>query len=107
MEDNKLIAEFMGVTLMTQEELNTYYGCPKEEEWNMPTPAQNCGYHSSWDKLVPVMQKLMDLDVPDRYTQTDYHTAYWGLEGLISMLDIDMLHRLTVECIKEYNKDKE
>lgn len=55
-EGNKLIAEFMEYPILTKKEYGIFCGCPEEEWDNMPE--SNLFYHSSWDWLMPVVEKI-------------------------------------------------
>ena len=81
-EANKLIAEFMG----------SYIDAPR--------------YHLSWDRLMPVINKLKFID-PDWIDEEAQHiiddiddalTCCWGIEDV---------YRYTVEAIMNYNEYKE
>ena len=99
MDNNKLIAEFMGLEY-----------APKDKRWddwfdkddNRITfgnriPLQ---YHSSWDWLMPVIQRITDVISPfDEQDEQDFsQTLLYGY--------IDDVYKLVVEFIKEYNKIK-
>ena len=59
MKDNKLIAEFMGMT----------YGDPNDDsvmiqmtsQGNEVVPIESMKYHTSWDWLMPVVEKIESL----------------------------------------------
>lgn len=60
-DGNRVIAEFMGIKILTKKEYAKMTNCPIEEIINMPE--QNVYYHSSWDWLMPVIDKIESLDL--------------------------------------------
>lgn len=55
-ENNKLIAEFMRHKYLNKKEYAKETGCPEKEFINIPD--SNCFYHSSWDLLMPIIEKI-------------------------------------------------
>ena len=80
-EANKLIAEFMG------------YGSPYRK------------YHTSWDWLMPVIDKLKFID-PD-WIDEEFHVIDDIDNALTCCGGIDEVYRSTVEAIMNYNEYKE
>ena len=106
MEDNKLIAEFMGAIgtpKYNPTEWDIYItGCldvdsDDENAKHFYTP-EEMKYHTSWDWLMPVIQRITDVISP--FDEQD--------EQLFSQTllykRIDDVYKLVVEFIKEYNK---
>jgi hypothetical protein len=56
-ENNSLIAEFMG--LEWDSACNAWYKNEKDPEWGIDT--DKLKYHSSWDWLMPVVEKIEQL----------------------------------------------
>ena len=54
MKDNKLIAEFWGMVL--GDDGTMYYD--DAENFFPPTPTDKLRFHESWDWLIPVVQKI-------------------------------------------------
>jgi hypothetical protein len=83
MNNNKLIAEFMGLPteVFKSGKVNYYF-----REFNSGTwyEEHELSYNVSWDWLMPVVQKIGD-------------------ENLLS-IDIDRVYDRVVEFIKEYNR---
>jgi hypothetical protein len=83
MNNNKLIAEFMGLPteVFKSGKINYYF-----REFNSGTwyEEHELSYNVSWDWLMPVVQKIGD-------------------ENLLS-IDIDRVYDRVVEFIKEYNR---
>ena len=84
MNDNKLIAEFMGVVFHDDE--NQYYNADGLHIGN------TLQYHSSWDWLMPVVHKIREDDV-------DFDVLEIGLP-------IDEVYQAVVEFIKTYNDEE-
>ena len=83
MRDNKLIAEFMGVD---QVDIDTWL------ETN-----SNLKYHTSWDWLMPVVEKVFILSEDEEAWRMD-------IESGLTTLNIDETYRAVVEFINEYNR---
>ncbi len=91
MEENKLIAEFMGYEVKH----NKCYS-PKYNDGTI-APMQ---FHKSWDWLMPVHKKCM-------FTKQfigDDHLRTLLIDAVIDA-DIDRLYKAVVEFIKEYSGD--
>ena len=80
MENNKLIAEFMGVEFM---------------EASLDGNDFNPQFHKSWDWLMPVVNQC--------YTSNMQHPNDDITQGLIDV-DIEATYKAVVEFIKEHNK---
>ena len=114
-ESNKLIAEFMG-------------GAQKEDQMYLPNHAAECykanclAYHSSWDWLMPVVEKVTSLTKEKRYIppgkyleykeQRDKYDEQW--EKLFDYQaynffsgEIKSIYQAIVEFIKWYNSNKD
>ena len=90
MKDNKLIAEFMGVVFHDDE--NQYYNADGLHIGN------TLQYHTSWDWLMPVVQKIEDY-LSDNVGEVGYFD-----DGLISN-DIEVRYQAVVEFIKQYDNE--
>ena len=61
MKDNKLIAEFMGMELGHDKTM--YYD--DAENLHPPTPVNELKFHTSWDWLMPVVEKIEEIFIDD------------------------------------------
>jgi hypothetical protein len=102
MNDNKLIAEFMGVnpTILGDEITYEMYGaidCIEDgvDEQHFFLEEQLL-FHTSWDWLMPVVQKCYKIDDEEGFD---------NLVDAVSTLDIDGTYNAVVEFIKTYNND--
>jgi hypothetical protein len=80
-EGNKLIAEFMGVDFYDKYfNINLHDSLYTRDNYNlfinmiMELHPNDLKYNSSWDWLIPVIDKIEDLDVSDQHYQ-------WEMEG--------------------------
>jgi hypothetical protein len=92
MEDNKLIAEFMGMTTSENDESMMIFKTPKGNEIIYTDKLK---YHTSWDWLMSVLQKCR------QENQLEYFDkVYYALEEC----DINLTYKAVVEFIKNQNK---
>ena len=92
MNNNKLIAEFMGVP---QGEHTHFMVEPFALE--SYANVDDLKYDISWDWLMPVVQKCFDTQQPSEGQH------YFINESLLTM-DIEVVYDRVVEFIKQYNK---
>ena len=85
MKENKLIAEFMGVVFHDDE--NQYYNADGLHIGN------TLQYHTSWDWLIPVVDKCFQED-----------GKHYVINDALLTINIDEVHEAVVKFIKEYNK---
>ena len=87
-ENNKLIAEFMGLAPnecgVYQIKRGLYY-------------LENLSYHLSWDWLMPVVQKCYKIDDEEGFD---------NLVDAVSTLDINGTYQAAVKFINQYNKNE-
>ena len=108
-DNNKLIAEFMGIELEeTLHGLMVYAivinrNNPLKEndiETDFFEP-QELKYHTSWDWLIPVVQKLNE-DVESSFIKTEYMSE---ISSHILVNERLFAHQRVVEFINWYNKN--
>jgi len=98
-ENNKLIAEFMGLPKervgLKQEVI---YGL-NQDDWYT---SDNLNYHLSWDWLMPVIQKVNEVSGYNDYNTDRLHIQR-VLDDCISenAVGIDEVHKAVVEFIQE------
>ena len=85
MEDNKLIAEFMGVGKL--------YEAQSSNQWNQ--------YHTSWDWLMPVLSKILDITFSDDEKETSDSEYFYNIRDCVP--DINHTYKAIIEFIKTYN----
>ena len=95
-ENNMLVAEFMGFknTTPTDKDFNIF-----EKEGESLMEAMSMKYHSSWDWLIPVVQKIQTIE-PDQ-------NATYGLEVRFSPFtySLESIYKGVIEFIKKYNHE--
>jgi len=97
MKHNKLIAEFMELEASPKYNPKEYYVKEYNSgEWYLPEEMQ---YHVSWDWLIPVAQRLIDvyisIDEPDEQE----------LQQSILYDRIDVVYIIVAELIKLYKNE--
>tara|TARA_R100000963_G_C4637253_1_gene101162 strand:+ start:774 stop:1052 length:279 start_codon:yes stop_codon:yes gene_type:complete len=92
MKDNKLIAEFMGYKTY---EMNGYLNVEYADD-NIRT-IQDTHYHTSWDWLMPVAEKIY------RERGLDDEIVLM-IRDSVAELNIESMYKAVVEFIKQYNK---
>ena len=74
MNDNKLIAEFMGLEIHESKHkyITTYYVTID----GVPTDLQDLQYHASWDWLMPVVEKIEQVNegVPEQMLHVNLYS---------------------------------
>lgn len=89
-ENNKLIAEFMGMKYSDKRSFNN-------GEWTHSIRSLS-KFQSSWDWLMPVVREILTLiDI----NQSDYDASALKFEVLDD--DIQQAYKEVIEFIKEYN----
>jgi hypothetical protein len=120
-ENNKLIAEFMGCKLIGTEKDNIYY-IPQHSERRLLykglvnesidfKPSQ-MKYHESWEWLIPVVEKIESLNVvcfeKNLQEEGDYQCLFTKGNDIFICHYADTskeaTHRVVVEFIKWYNE---
>jgi hypothetical protein len=97
-ENNKLIAEFMGISIDGEFAYIEDEGSPLEEVM----PINKLKYHLSWDWLIPVVQKI-----GDEYYNTPFDETYSRLtEQYENIWTLEDTYNAVVEFIKDYNNGK-
>ena len=100
-KNNKLIAEFMG---WEYDENNDWYFTPHRVEvtdgiYDNEIPSDLFEFHSSWDWLMPVVQKI-----GDEYLNTPFDETYSHLtEQYENIWTLEDTYNAVVEFIKEQN----
>ena len=93
MEDNKLIAEFMGEPYYYADEERYYYADDEGME-----------FHTSWDWLMPVAEKCLTTGEG----KIIYHGSrqHYVINDALLTCNIEEVYKVVVEFIKQYNDEK-
>jgi len=105
MESNKLIAEFMGVPC--DKDLYTPL-CPYTGE-TLFIPSSQMKYDTSWDWLMPVVEKIESLGYWVNRNDGDITISNKSDMVVVTPMSsggIDMMYKAVVEFIKEYNDEQ-
>ena len=84
MNNNKLIAEFMGVGKLHEAQ--------SSNQWNQ--------YHTSWDKLMPVVSKIAR---DEKYFENEFSERLFDIVPFGCVEDV---YEVVVEFIKTYNDER-
>jgi len=107
MKDNKLIAEFMGVhdeisldsiagNIHSWSDAPFFYITEDSKEKVMEGITKYSKYHTSWDWLMPVVQKC--------YKTESHYVPFDNLVDAVSTLDLGGTYKAVVEFIKTHVK---
>ena len=106
MNDNKLIAEFMGLPLVPcsigTEDGIVYEGY-QHPKGGTPFTADGLQYKYSWDWLMPVVREVQTRYEVDEGIEIDYDE----LRHAVMDNDIERAYEEVVELIKQYNDGKQ
>ena len=111
MEENQIIAEFMGIESDNAKMRGHLYECPVTAEY-----VTELEYHTSWDWLMPVVEKIESFQDGERghlYNfRIEQHFVYVidgdSMEHIIEMngdSKLQATYKAIVEFINEYNKN--
>lgn len=100
-ENNKLIAEFMDWKQCDPND-NTIYANPTNGA--LHSSDSDMRFHTSWDWLIPVIQKVNEVSGYDDYNTDRLHIQR-VLDDCINenAVGIDEVHKAVVEFINQYN----
>lgn len=102
-EGNRLIAEFMGWTTHPKHGENyvinksKYRKVPYWSDCSYKAMREILDYYNSWDWLMPVVEKIKQLEIVD-------FTKKKPIMNALIDIDINVLYNSVVEFIKWYNK---
>lgn len=105
MDENKLIVEFMGLiirdkdgNLPTCSQQHKLFVAEEYDKLYLVSPYSPNGpdYHKSWDYLMPVVEKILDISFQDEGDAEDFYS----IRDCIP--DINHTHKAVVEFIKQY-----
>ena len=89
---NKIIAEFMGIESDNAKMRGHLYECPVTAEY-----VTELEYHTSWDWLMPVVEKIYQLGLDNEGTLL--------VRDAVAEANSDDTYQAVVEFIKEYNQN--
>tara|TARA_R100000951_G_scaffold46371_1_gene39411 strand:+ start:210 stop:653 length:444 start_codon:yes stop_codon:yes gene_type:complete len=93
MKNNKIIAEFMGMTIDNNDKSMMIFKTP---QGNDIIYIDELKYHCSWDWLMPVIEKIKEIrPLPDEHDDS--------FSWVCRSSDIEAEYNSIVEFIKEYN----
>ena len=98
--ENKLIAEFMGMTNNVPNDNSIMIF--KTSQGNEVIPIEELKYDTDWNELMPVVGKCFD--IADDYNDDDMH---FKLNDALLLTNIGMLYKAVVEFIKSYNEENQ
>ena len=106
MTNNKLIAEFMGWKSRTNEETNTQqFFLAQPDHWYLKDESE-LQYHTSWDWLMPVVDKIKILVMEDDSDEL-YNSEEWdNITHTLVQIEIKSVYQAVVEFIKQYNNGR-
>jgi hypothetical protein len=112
LEGNKLIAEFMGMEYHWYPK-NNYYARPQHTffEGNKIWGIEDLKFHSSWDWLMPVIERIESLgyrwEIGMSTTSPYHYCKIWSIGSIEGISPLDAIYGACIEFIKWYNKQTE
>lgn len=115
MKENKLISEFMGfpkeadavddrtIAYYVGESILRTDNTDNENSYDVFHP-DDMQFHSSWDWLMSVVEKIFDITFSDDEKETSDSEYFYNVRDC--MPDINHTYKAVVEFIKQYNNDK-
>ena len=105
-ENNKLIAEFMGLdTEVFKSGKVNYYYYDKVSKQEIFLEAHELPYNVSWNWLMPVIERINILVMEDDFYEL-YNSEEWdNITHTLIQIKIKYVYQAVVEFIKEYNKN--
>jgi len=105
-ENNKMIAEFMGL-IKYNEQHDGMYCAETMELGDFPILFQDNQYNTSWDWLMPVIRKINEVSKYDDYCKDRLHLQRM-LDECINENTIGRLevYNAVVEFINQYNNNE-
>jgi len=103
-ENNKLIAEFLNAPCcQTNSPQYDFSDISIEDNviYDGWVYLKHMKFHQSWDWLMPVVEKIMNMIKPEK--ETDGWYAYYAIENNLCLVDIELTYRQVNEFIKWYN----
>tara|TARA_R110000772_G_scaffold199569_1_gene310168 strand:- start:408 stop:761 length:354 start_codon:yes stop_codon:yes gene_type:complete len=101
-ENNKMIAEFMGLSHCSEGWITIPYHV--REEVAEEEIVDELRYHTSWDWLMPVIQECLIGEA--EHSEDVSNLAIKNIYESICNQDISLAHKSVVEFINQYNKNK-
>ena len=105
MENNKLIAEFMQIELISNKEyeIKRRDMIKQDIAYDLPLALDDLKYHSSWDWLMPVVDKIKILVMEDDSDKL-YNSEEWdNITHTLVQIEIKSVYQAVVEFIKNQN----
>lgn len=92
MTNNEVIAEFMGAEkgLSTEAYPNVYTGVSHNMMGIITVDVSRMKFHTSWDWLMPVVEKIEDLEVVDRFDIYKNDVYIWAEDYLENKCRIEL-----------------
>lgn len=97
---NRLIVEFMEGKIIAQTSLLIQYEFPDGKLFNN----QQLQYHTSWDWLMPVVEKIGKMYDPYKYKAFEEKEDAWEIVDLTLMNPINEVYDCVIKFIQWYNQ---
>lgn len=112
-EGNKFIVQFMEVDkkilsagyIHSWSDPPFYYTTENSKEKVIHNIIKYSKYHSSYDWLMPVLRKILDITFSDEDKETSDSSYFYDIRDCLP--DIDSTYRAIVDFIKLYNTKKD
>jgi len=92
---NKLIVEFMGESIGKRSGIYTNLSL----ETGSPETPESLKYHNSWNALMPVVEKIDSLTMPNN--------IHLKINELDIFAELKVVYKAVIEFVEWYNKNKQ
>ena len=104
LKNDELITKFIGRQGKVKKDLYTFIGVSDINNGDPWFTLEHAKFHYSWDWLMPVLNKIMDICFSDDNSETYDSELFYQIRDCIP--EIHHTYSAIIEFINQYNKNK-